>query len=147
MLLDEVHEAQLRRAAVNHATYKALFEKASAKIRQVAGMSRAHTRLHFRVPPFVWGRPPFKHEHAVRYVSEKLRRNGFGVHDLGGGVLEVRWHAARPRARRRSGAEPPRQPHQPSQPSQPSHQPQPQPRPERAGRLSARLAALRQHFD
>lgn len=96
MRIEDVHAIQLRRAQVNHETYKGLFEACCKRIRGRVDLPKAPQHIHYAVPAFVWGRPPFKHSHALRYVSEKLRRNGFQVSESAPGVLHVQW--PRPRA-------------------------------------------------
>lgn len=118
----------MKRAQLNHETYKQLFKACCERIRTRVGMPRAPQHVHYQVPLFVWGRPPFKHSHALRYVSEKLRRNGFTVSEAAPGTLLVQW----PRA-------PPPQPPQ-ARPAKPSKT-KPQP-----SKLSARLAALRKQL-
>lgn len=106
MRLEDVHAIQLRRAQTNHETYKQLFEACCSRIRRRAHLPKAPQHIHYAVPPFVWGRPPFKHSHALRYVSEKLRRNGFDVSESSPGVLLVQWRpaASRPTRRPKHGA-------------------------------------------
>lgn len=126
MHVRDIHDMRLKRAEVNHQTYKQLFQACCERIRRRAAMPRAPDAMLFVVPPFVWGRPPFKHAHAIRYVAEKLRRNGFEAEEAQPGTLHVRWgHAPPPRQPPR----PPRPARRPKQPAQP--------------KLSARLAALR----
>lgn len=131
MRIEDVHAIQLQRARVNHETYKGLFEACCSRIRRRALLPKAPQHVHYAVPPFVWGRPPFKHSHALRYVSEKLRRNGFDVAESSPGVLLVQWKpaaAAAPRpASRKTRAKKKDAKKAPS-------------------KLSARLAALRKHL-
>lgn len=127
MRIEDVHAIQLRRAQVNHETYKGLFEACCSRIRRRALLPKAPQHIHYAVPPFVWGRPPFKHSHALRYVTEKLRRNGFDVAESSPGVLLVQWKPAsrpRPPRPRTSRKEPAKKP----------------------SKLSARLAALRKQL-
>lgn len=130
MHIEDVHAIQLRRAQVNHETYKGLFDACCSRIRRRALLPKAPQHIHYAVPPFVWGRPPFKHSHALRYVSEKLRRNGFEVSESAPGVLLVQWKPAtkpKPKPARRK-----------PKPAAATKKEQP---------LSARLAALRKHLD
>ncbi len=131
MRIQDVHAIQLKRARTNHETYKQLFQGCCDRIRRRAAIPGAPKSMHYTVPPFVWGRPPFTHAHAQRYVSEKLARNGFAVSHAAPGVLLVDWSQKPPR-------------------------PQPKPKPTRQAkharpaskkpRLSARLEALRRQL-
>lgn len=124
MRIEDVHAIQLRRAQVNHETYKALFDACCNRIRRRATLPKPPQGMYYTVPPMVWGRPPYKHSHALRYVSEKLRRNGFSVTEASPGVLYVDWSRRPPK-------------------------PTPSPRkrkPAKPSKLSARLAALRKQL-
>ena len=128
MRIQDVHAIQLNRAKVNHETYKQLFQACCDRIRRRALIPGAPRCMHYAVPPFVWGRPPFTHAHAARYVCEKLQRNGFRVSHAAPGVLLVDW-SQKPAAR-------------PPQPPPPRKAPKPKPKPP-PKKLSARLEALR----
>ena len=129
--IQDVHDIQLRRARTNHETYKSLFEACCTRIRRRALLPQGPKALQYHVPAFVWGRPPFQHAHAVRYVSEKLRRNGFSVTECAPGALLVQWTSAQ--AQTSTPAKQVRQPAKPAKPAKPV-------------KLSARLAALRKQL-
>lgn len=95
MRVEEVHDIRMKRAQANHRTYKQLFQACCERIRRRAAVPNLPSAMYYQVPAFVWGRPPFTHSHAARYVSEKLRRNGFQVTEPSPGTLHVDW--ARPR--------------------------------------------------
>lgn len=136
MHINDVHALRLERAKVNHETYKDLFRLCCERIRRRAGVRLAPPAMHFQVPPFVWGRPPFQHSHAVRYVSEKLSRNGFRVTPSSTpSLLLVEWGHTPP------AAKPPPTNARPAAPRPTKSRLKKQPK-----RLSARLAALRQQF-
>ena len=92
MRVEEIHAMQHERSRVNHDTYKHIFQECCERIRRRAGMPGGLRSIEFRVPPMVWGRPPFKHHHAVRYVCEKLRMRKFDVEAPPGmATLVVSW--------------------------------------------------------
>lgn len=88
--VEELCRPILARATVNHETYKMIY------LQCVEHVKRKHesgcTITLFHVPEFVFGRPPFTHAHAIRYVAEKLRRGKFDV-KVDGPVLHVDWEA------------------------------------------------------
>lgn len=129
MRVEDIHEMRLRRAETNHQTYKNIFHACCDRIRRRASLPSPPRSMVFQVPLIVWGRPPYKHPHATRYVSEKLRRNGFDVTEQPGGELHVSWTAA---------AAPTRNASTPKKKTKPTTKPKP--------KLSARLAALRSQF-
>lgn len=127
MRIEELHKIRLKRARVNHETYKQLFKACCDRIRRRVDMPLAPYSMYYQVPPFVWGRPPYKHSHALRYVSEKLMRNGYEVSEASPGTLWVGW----------------------SRPARPTAKPKKKPPPAavvKASKLSTRLAALRKQL-
>jgi hypothetical protein len=138
MHINDVHALRLERAKVNHQTYKDLFRLCCERIRRRAGVRNSPAAMHYQVPPFVWGRPPFQHTHAVRYVSEKLSRNGFRVtpSPAQAGMLLVEWGHAAPAAVATAHAR--------SAPKSSLAAAKTRKKP--AKKLSARLAALRKQF-
>lgn len=89
-------------ASVNHETYKLLLRQVQDRIRARAAADARD--MAWQVPPLVPGRPVYRGSHAARYVSEKLRRGGFGVLVAepvpGAHVLYVTWDPTPPRASR-----------------------------------------------
>jgi hypothetical protein len=68
---------EIQRAKLNHETYKELYLKTTDHVRRRNELGFTTTRYH--VPSFIVGRPIFNHDHAVRYVTEKLQKGGFKV--------------------------------------------------------------------
>lgn len=129
MRIEDVHNIRLKRAKTNHETYKQLFAACCERIKRRVSLPNPPTAMVYHVPAFVWGRPPFKHSHAVRYVSDKLRRNGFHVSEAAPGALHVEWTRAPPPPKRTKSRPPP-----------------PPPAAPKPSKLSARLAALRKQL-
>jgi hypothetical protein len=98
MHIRDIHSKALKRAATNHDTYKSLFESCCTRIKRRAEIRHAPTMVEYRVPVLVLGRPPYDRTHATRYVSEKLRRNGFEVQEPSPGILNVQWTRTPPTA-------------------------------------------------
>jgi len=88
--VDELCKPIIERAAVNHETYKLLYTQCVEHIKRKHACGCTITL--YQVPDFVLGRPPFTHAHAIRYVSEKLRRGKFDV-KVDGPVLHIDWEA------------------------------------------------------
>jgi len=128
----DIHAMHRERSNVNHETYKGLFAECCARIKNRAAMRHLPQAVVYTVPPMVWGRPPYKHHHAVRYVSEKLQRNGFEVHEAHG-ALAVSWTP--PQATK--AVKPPKPP-TPPKPPKPAAKRTP---------LTSKLDALRKRFD
>lgn len=89
LTVHELSKPNIERAHKNHETYKMLYGTC------VQHIKRKHaaecTTTIYTVPEFVLGRPTYQHTHAVRYVSEKLRRGGFDVHTGENGILTIDW--------------------------------------------------------
>lgn len=88
--VDDLCKPVLERAQMNHETYKMLYTQCIEHIK------RKHetgcTITIFCVPDFVLGRPTFTHSHAIRYISEKLRRGKFDV-KVDGPLIHIDWEA------------------------------------------------------
>lgn len=96
LTVGDVQRIRIERGRVNHETYKRLYESVNDRIQRRAHVNS--TNLTYVIPPFVPGRPVYTPSHAARYISDKLRRGGFGVAVLGDGVtLYIDW-APRPQA-------------------------------------------------
>ena len=89
LTVQDLMERRLRRANINHDTYKELYAKCSAKVSKTAEVRGTST--WWFVPPFVPGRPVYTHAHAIRYNVDKLKHGGFKVRDIGGGWLYIDW--------------------------------------------------------
>lgn len=92
LTVDDLRQQREDRSRVNHETYKRLFNQLTDRVR--ARAQNRGTSLVWLVPPFVLGRPLYNPAHAARYISEKLERGGFTVHEAHGEgvhVLYVTW--------------------------------------------------------
>lgn len=119
----EVQQIRLDRARVNHETYKSILETAYARIRTRASANA--TGMAFVVPAFVPGRPVYAHDHAVRYVTEKLRRGGFSVQHLSDNTIFIDWT---PQKKNRHKPRPSTPPEYQSKPPQSKSKPKPKPK-------------------
>ena len=91
---DAVREVRVRRAKVNHETYKQLYEGVCKRIKSRVQYHPDQTSMWHQVPPLVVGRPIYNHDHAVRYIDEKLRHHGFRVVQVGHG-MHIDWTPVR----------------------------------------------------
>jgi len=93
---DEARRLRIEKGAVNHTTYRGIFDKIVARIELRA--KRGETRIEYRVPAFVPGRPMYDISHAVRYCRDKLTHRGFTVNLIPPDILVIDWRpvAARP---------------------------------------------------
>ena len=90
LTVSDVQQVRIDRARVNHETYKQLLGTVYDRIRRRASVNATH--LAYNVPVFVPGRPMYTLSHAVRYITDKLRRGGFGVQaGPDGQTLYVDW--------------------------------------------------------
>lgn len=122
----DIHAMHHDRARLNHETYKYLYEQCSNVIRERAATRYLPQYVDYKVPALLFHRPPYKHHHAVRYVTEKLQRNGFTVElTHPPDTLRVTWPPAAPMA--------------------PRQRTRPAPKPKKSV-LSAKLDALRKRF-
>jgi hypothetical protein len=75
----------IQRSKQNHETYKMLYEKCVACIKQRNDLG--HVWLRHTVPGYVPGRPLFSLDHAKRYIREKLERGKFKVDEFEGDLI------------------------------------------------------------
>lgn len=71
----DAQQIRLAKKSVNHETYKMLFHTAIQRIKSRCEMNQ--TKLQYRIPNFILGRPAINTKHAARYVSEKLKIYGY----------------------------------------------------------------------
>ena len=73
----EVIQPYIKKAIMNHETYKCLLAMVQRKIHRVAADKK--TRLDWIVPNILLGRPLYDVDHAARYIAKKLKRGNFDV--------------------------------------------------------------------
>ena len=83
LTVEDVRDVKTRRAQVNHATYKNLYEAVCERIRKRTNYDTGITHLLHSVPVLVIGRPVYDVDHATNYIVDKLRYYGFKVTRLG----------------------------------------------------------------
>lgn len=98
--VDDAREVRIRKATVNHETYRGLYDTVCQRIKNRAEYAPV-SNLTFNVPAFVVGRPLYDREHAFRYVRDKLVYNGFQVTQCGDYSLLVDWSVDPIRRKRR----------------------------------------------
>jgi hypothetical protein len=53
--------------------------------------SYGHTNCTFKVPPFILGCIPYKHESMIKYLKSKFYKEGFYVKEEVFGILYISW--------------------------------------------------------
>lgn len=86
---DEARRLRVEKGAVNHETYRSIFDKIVQRIELRA--RRGGTDIEYRIPPIVPGRPIFDVTHAVRYCRDKLVHRGFSVDVIDDVILAINW--------------------------------------------------------
>lgn len=86
---DDARQLRKQKGTVNHETYKMIYGRVQARISHAASKGRIET--DFSIPSIIPGRPMFDVTHAVRYVRDKLRYNGFRVTELDVDVIRINW--------------------------------------------------------
>lgn len=81
-------------ALTNHESYRMIYDRLSRGLRETVSANPAATSYVFQVPSFLFGRPLFSHDHAIRYVYEKAIRHGFRVSVHPGGIVALDWTPA-----------------------------------------------------
>lgn len=71
----DAQQIRLAKKETSHQTYKIIFELLIQRIRSSSEMNQ--TKLQYKIPNFILGRPTINTKHAARYVSEKLKIYGY----------------------------------------------------------------------
>jgi hypothetical protein len=71
----DAQQIRLSKRSVSHETYKILFGSAIQLVKRHAEAD--NTRVVYKVPHFILGRPTINVKHAARYISEKLALYGY----------------------------------------------------------------------
>jgi hypothetical protein len=90
----DLREARRKMAMTNHESYRIIYERLSRGLRETTASNPSITHYVFQVPSFLFGRPLFSHDHAIRYVYEKALRHGFKVDILQNGIVALDWTPA-----------------------------------------------------
>lgn len=103
--VNDLSKPTLERATKNHETYKMIYTTCAEHIKRKHAAG-CNTTIYM-VPEFLFGRPTFTQSHAVRYVSDKLRKGGFDVH-ADGSTMTIDWSKGIRRAIRASSKKTPK---------------------------------------
>jgi hypothetical protein len=100
----EAQQIRLNKRSVSHDTYKLLFEIVIQNVKLKSEMNQ--TRLRYKIPAYVLGRPAINCHHASRYISEKLKFYGYKSHFFehnGAHFVDVDWslEKAKPHKKKR----------------------------------------------
>lgn len=87
----DLRDARRKMAMTNHQSYRIIYDRLSRSLKEASKTNPSVTRHVFQVPSFLFGRPLFSHDHAVRYVYEKAIRHGFRVETHPGGIVVLDW--------------------------------------------------------
>jgi len=80
------------KSKVNRDIYKELLRMCYRKIRTKIQLDKKTKSVEFVLPPFIIGKPVYNTAHAVRYITDALRKGGFRTEVLEEGrVVLVMW--------------------------------------------------------
>ena len=96
--VDEVQQIDYRKRELKKKLYMELYERASAKVRQVADLGLHETWI--QVPSFLIGFPTFDVIKAAQYVERQFSNGGFFTKLYDNGQLFVSWYPkSKPKAK------------------------------------------------
>lgn len=75
----DIQHSRLKRAKINHATYKMLYNMVATKIRSLQDVYPPVFKTTWKMPYMIAGRPLFHHSRALNYIRDKLAYGGFHV--------------------------------------------------------------------
>jgi hypothetical protein len=95
----DIMKQRLKRASVNHETYKMLYTMCKKRIKHISKIrydvptgSHYITSCTWHMPNFIPGRPVYKPARAARYVLDKLQRGGFDASfDESNDTISIDW--------------------------------------------------------
>ena len=87
----ELRRGVQQRASINHETYKQLYRICTTAITRLQPVRPPVTKCSWTVPEHILWRPPYKRDHAVRYVRDKLQHYGFSVTIRDEFTLDIDW--------------------------------------------------------
>jgi len=88
--IDEVQQVDYRKRELKKKLYTELYERASAKVRQVADLGLHETWI--QVPSFLIGFPTFDVANASKYIERQFSNGGFFTKLYDNGQLFVSWY-------------------------------------------------------
>jgi hypothetical protein len=91
LTVNQLHQQRERRAVINHDTYKKLYHICTTVIEGLQHIRPPVTCCSWTVPEHIMWRPPYRREHAVRYVRDKLEHYGFAVCVRDEFTLDISW--------------------------------------------------------
>lgn len=87
-----IQQKRIKRAKVNHTTYKLLYNVLTNKIRAMQDVRPPTFKCSWQLPSMYPGRPLFSQERAARYIRDKLVWGGFDVNvDWDTYMIHVSW--------------------------------------------------------
>lgn len=91
LTVQELHKRREQRAIINHETYKKLYRICTTVIEGLQHIRPPVTSCSWVVPEHIMWRPPYKQDHAVRYIRDKLQHYGFSVGVRNQFTLDIDW--------------------------------------------------------
>jgi hypothetical protein len=91
LTVEELHKRRERRASINHETYKKLYRICTTVIEGLQNIRPPVTSCSWTVPEHIMWRPPYKRDHAVRYIRDKLQHYGFSICIRNDFTLDIDW--------------------------------------------------------
>lgn len=91
----DIQNSRLKRAKINHTTYKMLYNMLATKIRSLQDVYPPVYETTWKMPYMITGRPLFQHARALNYIRDKLAYGGFHVRiDEQDMLVHVSWQSA-----------------------------------------------------
>ena len=90
----DIQDGRLKRARVNHTTYKMLYNMVATRIRSLQDVRPPVYKTSWKMPHMIAGRPLFQHSRALNYIRDKLAYGGFDVRiDDKSMIVHVSWES------------------------------------------------------
>jgi hypothetical protein len=76
---NDIQKNRLKKAKINHTTYKMLYNMLKNKIISLQDVYPPVLKTSWQMPFMITGRPLFQHDRALNYIRDKLSYGGFDV--------------------------------------------------------------------
>lgn len=91
----DIQKSRLKKAKINHTTYKMLYNMLRQKIISLQDVYPPVMKTSWQMPFMITGRPLFQHDRALNYIRDKLSYGGFDVRiEDDTRMVHVSWESA-----------------------------------------------------
>jgi len=84
---------QNKRNELKKKTYKKIYRKVEKKILMASSVNAYY--CSYEIPNFILGLPLYSPEDCIKYLKEKLKKDGFKVKDYSQNIIIISWEKSK----------------------------------------------------